>query len=82
MIILYIYSEKDHEDEEGNQQFYGPATSCEELGLLGYTLNGYYLVKKETDSTIKVKIQIVYCQFQQLRGKIQGEMKNIHLCYY
>ena len=30
-------------EEEGVGPFYGPATSCQELGRLGYTLNGLYL---------------------------------------
>jgi len=72
---FYTYSVKENKDGEKNQQFYGPATSCEELGLIGYTLNGYYLVKKTTDSTKKRKIGIVYCQFHKLQGQKQSKQK-------
>lgn len=45
-------------------QFFGPPTNCSEIGMLGYTLNGYYLVKS-TDQINKNKIKIVYCAFRQ-----------------
>ncbi len=32
--------------------------------MLGYTLNGYYLVKGKGES-INSKVQTVYCQFKQ-----------------
>lgn len=43
-------------------QFLGPPTSCSDLGKLGYTLNGYYLVKN------KNSIVIDYCMFRQAQG--------------
>ena len=45
--ILIYYAEKKEKKLLGNeadQQLYGPATNCNELGKLGYTLNGYYLI--------------------------------------
>jgi len=39
--------------------FFGPATNCQELGQLGYTLTGYHLVKSNNE------IKIVYCAFQR-----------------
>ncbi len=34
------------EQAKGNGlRFYGTASNCEELGRLGYTFNGYHLVK-------------------------------------
>ena len=54
--------------EEGEVgPFYGPATSCQELGRLGYTLNGLYLLLgKDSNSNKKKKdIQIVQCEFHQ-----------------
>ena len=29
-------------------RFYGPASNCDELAKLGYTLNGYYWVDGQT----------------------------------
>lgn len=45
-----------------HSQFFGPPTNCSELSLLGYTLNGYYLVKPKNDATDP---EIVYCAFKQ-----------------
>ena len=45
--------------------FYGPATNCNELGNLGYTLNGYYLVKGNDESK---SIEAVFCRFKLPRG--------------
>jgi len=65
-----IRSEKEqnsvvnYEEEE----FVGPPTSCETLAKLGYTLNGFYLIKgndrKSKGDQIN-KIQTVFCQFKQ-----------------
>jgi len=46
------------------KRFYGPPTSCEELGKLGYTLNGFYLIKG-IDESNSTRIKTVYCQFKQ-----------------
>jgi len=43
-------------------QFYGPASNCNELGKLGYTLNGYYLVKGK-DKSVSNNIEAILCQF-------------------
>ncbi len=42
-------------------RFYGPANSCVEIAKLGYTLNGYYLVKGNT--TTNSQIQVLGCKF-------------------
>lgn len=56
---------KNHsEDQNAASRFVGPATNCSELGMLGYTLNGYYLVKSN-DPSNRDKIVIVYCKFRQ-----------------
>ena len=61
---MYYSRKKINKDEEETKRFYGPPTSCDELNKLGYTLNGYYLIKgKETLNANR--IQVVYCQFQQ-----------------
>jgi len=57
--------------EQINLQFYGPATNCDELGKLGYTLNGYYLVKNKDQKleSSRGNIDVVHCLFQQpLKG--------------
>jgi len=58
-------------DDESNFRFYGPATGCNDLGRLGYTLNGFYLVQerenKSTNSSIgsdNRQIEIVECRFR------------------
>ena len=57
-------------EEIAVKSFYGPPTSCGELNSLGYTLNGYYLVKdKEKDySTSSRGIKVVFCQFKKIQG--------------
>ena len=70
----------DDKDEEEDgpklKAFYGPPTSCEELGKLGYTLNGYYLVKGK-DNFNRGRVRTVYCQFKQPQWmKHQGKATN------
>jgi len=36
-------------------QFYGPATNCDELKKIGYTLNGHYLLKSNKDEPADIK---------------------------
>jgi len=55
-----------------NQPFYGPPTNCYELGKLGYTLNGYYLVKGNFFLSNTGKVVVVYCNFKQ-PNLIQGK---------
>ena len=55
-------------DEYPIPKFYGPATNCSELSLLGYTLNGYYLVKPVSNASYDSKttsLETVYCSFKQ-----------------
>ena len=70
---------------EEEQEFLGPPTSCETLAKLGYTLNGFYLIKgndrKSNDDKIN-KIQTVFCQFKQrkiLEEKPQQSSINFFL---
>jgi len=56
-----------------SRPFYGPATNCAELSKLGYTLNGFYLVKPKVSPTINTndditKLDTVYCSFKQPEG--------------
>ena len=61
-----------------DQKFYGPATSCDELGILGYTLNGFYIVKAKAQTTSsRFQFEIVYCQFYHPLGlRHQGTKKG------
>ena len=59
---IYEISGKEEEVEENIlKQFYGPPTNCTELGQLGYTLNGYYLVNGSHSSR---QIEVVLCRFK------------------
>ena len=59
---------KNKTDEENRKIFYGPPTNCSDLTRLGYTLNGFYLVKSPgvdenfPQATILLS---VYCAFKQ-----------------
>jgi len=52
----------DKERAAVDTRFYGPASNCNELGKLGFTLNGYYLVKGK-DESISNSIEAVLCRF-------------------
>jgi len=70
IIMCYRNRKNKDETEEGANKsniFFGPPTSCEELNNLGYTLNGYYLIKGKGKLNAN-RIQVVYCQFLQPPG--------------
>jgi len=53
-------------------RFYGPPTNCSDLTRLGYTLNGFYLIKaassnNSTKNTVnnETSIETVFCAFKQ-----------------
>ena len=60
------------DDKNKTKRFYGPATNCNELGKLGYTLNGLYLVDCKDQSKKSIKIEVIYCQFKQPNGIKEG----------
>jgi len=71
------------EQDQDNQQmrFYGPATNCKELGMLGHTLNGYYMVKSNENASKTKKIRAVYCRFKKPEGsyeRISNTSKNLN----
>lgn len=68
--LIYLYGERKNETEV--PRFYGPPTNCTELSQLGYTLNGYYLVKNSNDSNknAAVSLDTVFCAFKQPQGII------------
>ncbi len=51
------------------ERFYGPPSNCNELGKIGYTLNGYYLA----NSANREKIEIILCQFEGPLGESKGK---------
>ena len=53
-----------------DNRFYGPANSCVEIAKLGYTLNGYYLVKGNT--TTNSQIQVLGCKFKHFDRSKEG----------
>ena len=59
-----LRGKKKSNTDTGEERFYGPPTSCDDLQRLRYTLNGYFLIKGKGQSNAN-RIQVVYCQFQQ-----------------
>ncbi len=53
-------------------RFYGPALSCEELLKIGYTRNGFYLVKGNAASNSK-HVELVDCLFKNPKGIKEGK---------
>ena len=58
---------KTENRDKNNLQFYGPAKNCKELGILGYTLNGFYLVIGKDQSDTR-GIEVVFCRFKLPKG--------------
>ncbi len=61
-------------ENQDDRQFYGPAKSCNELGNLGYTLNGYYLVNGK-DKSERIGVEVVFCRFKQPQGVKESKSK-------
>jgi len=62
--------------EENMMGFYGPPTNCKELGRIGYTLNGYYLVrsdKNQPKAKSEGEMEVVFCRFQFPPGGEDGK---------
>jgi len=59
-----------HEIQSDPTKVYGMPTSCSDLQLLGYKLNGLYLVKSSKQNLGITKIETVFCDFQS-----KGETK-------
>ena len=64
---------KTGSENESNKRFYGPASSCEELLKIGYTRNGFYLVKGNAKSTKSHHVEIVDCLFKHPNGVKEGK---------
>jgi len=78
LLPLQLLFDQDEDDDTTKKppprKFYGPPTNCSDLSRLGYTLNGYYLVRNSyTDtmtnnhfnSTYINNVDTVYCAFKQ-----------------
>ena len=57
-----------------DKRFYGPAYSCAQISELGYTLNGYYLVKIENQTRIN-QVEVLDCRFKHINGYKRGNFK-------
>jgi len=61
-------------DTDYIRRFYGLPTNCFELSELGYTLNGFYLVKATENkiSTVKdgdkMQVEPIFCAFKNQEG--------------
>lgn len=52
-------------------------TNCDELKLMGHTLNGFYLVQRKQDNIyLKGKMETVYCDFISFSELIQPSNTN------
>ena len=80
MLMFFNYSGEEKNKtinrNAAESRFYGPATSCGELGKLGYTLNGLYLVDCK-DKSNKGRIEVIICRFKQPNGSKEGNNKYI-----
>jgi len=78
--VLYLNS-GEPKNETDEARFYGPATSCEELGKLGYTLNGLYLVDCK-DISKKGNIEVIECRFKQPQDSKEGVILCFNVILY
>jgi len=58
---------KDGRIISNRHRFFGPPTNCFDLSQLGYTLNGFYMVKSANIPT-ETKVETIYCAFEQPEG--------------
>lgn len=72
--FVYFKSEKpkNNSDIASAITFYGPASSCEELRMLGFTLNGFYLVDGKDKLKKGQTIEVIECRFKQPHGSEEG----------
>lgn len=78
-------SGKEANETEGQtiskKYFLGPAKNCKELAILGYTLNGFYLVKGKEQSNNN-KIEMISCQFEHVSGIKEGRQSQKSIIIY
>ena len=70
---------KNERENTSTTHFNGPATSCEELLKMGFTRNGFNLLKGNTMSN-NSQIEIANCAFQFLnRNGVRKSKKKINI---
>jgi len=57
-------------DQQQLREFYGPPANCSDLSQLGYTLNGFYLIKSTAANSLidtlgLTQLEAVFCAFKQ-----------------
>ena len=72
----YRREQKNQTEKEDFNRFYGPAKSCEELSKIGYTRNGFYLVKG-VNATSDKQVEMVDCLFTNPDGVKEGKKKQL-----
>jgi len=56
------------QQKQMNPRRYEQPANCSDLSILGYTLNGFYLVKSDSNASTTIKLETVYCAFKQIEG--------------
>ena len=75
--LIPVNKPKDENSNQANRKFYGPPTNCSDLSQLGYTLNGFYLVKapESKSNTLKdgdkIQVEAISCTFKHPEGIYQ-----------
>ena len=72
----YLYDHQNgdegvNKDPQQFRRFYSQPTNCSDLSLLGYILNGFYLVKSAANSLIDklgLQLETTFCAFKQPKG--------------
>jgi len=57
----------DVSENSTTERFYGPARTCMELLKIGYTRNGFYLVKGN-DTSNNAHVEVIDCLFRNPNG--------------
>jgi len=78
LLPLQLLFDREEDDDTTKKppprKFYRPPTNCSDLSQLGYTLNGYYLVRNSYKDTMTIDhfnssyintVDTVYCAFKQ-----------------
>ena len=77
-IFFCLKSGRDRNETEEQdaleERFYGPPSNCSELSKLGFTLNGYYIVKGSKNSS---QIEIVLCRFRLPPGENESNRDTL-----
>jgi len=66
LLPLQLLFRRNNNTETKIFRFYGQPTNCSQLSELGYTLNGFYLVKSSNPlDTSGLQLETVFCSFKQ-----------------